>query len=85
MTRPISEPETIRVHLSYALFDRACDHAWQMARDRFGIDEDGYSDRLPEWERSCCHIVLTFEGYQRHGGSANHFTFIARAMRCGED
>lgn len=75
-----------RIHVSRqdANFDRACDSAFRLAVGSFGIDEDGHSDRIPEWERSTCSIYLTFESYRRIG--VDHlYIFFAEAIQNEED
>lgn len=48
-------------------FDRACDVAYEMAVERFGIDEDGYSSRVADWERSSCSVRVEFMKMIRTG------------------
>ncbi len=64
-------------------FDRACDGAYMQALAYFEIDEDGYSRRVKEWERSCCWIEVWFTGYTRTSGE-HRYTFKAKAVKSEE-
>lgn len=59
--------EDIMIHRTESSFDRACDEAYRSSIHRFGIDSDGHSERLKEWERSCCRIDIDFINYKRIG------------------
>ena len=52
-----------------ANFDRACDMAWRLTINKFGIDEDGHSSRVEGYERSTCTPFMAFAGYVRIGAS----------------
>jgi len=51
-----------RITRQEANFDRACDEVHQYAIWYFGIDEDGHSNKLPDWERNC-RIEIEFTKY----------------------
>lgn len=67
-----------------AHFDRACDEAHRQAVSFFGIDDDGHSSRLPNWERFDSAIELTFKGYTRIG-SEHAYRFCASAVKNDEE
>lgn len=80
----IGETLKIPVTREDANFDRACDTAYQIAIARFGIDQNGHSLYLKEWERSCCSITVTFIEYSMMGGMGgrNHdYVFEAKAEK----
>jgi hypothetical protein len=63
----IGDIEEIVVTRREANFDRACDEAYCQAVAYFGIDEDGHSDRVKDWERSDCWLEVEFSKYTRVG------------------
>lgn len=65
MKYKIGESIDFLIYRQEANFDRACDAAYQMALMRFGVDEDGHSDRVEGWERTHCAINVKFLSYQR--------------------
>ena len=70
MRKVISGRRTIHVQLNG--FDRMLEKAAAEASERalieFGIDRDGHSDEVPDWERSCCSIQVEFKGITMSGG-----------------
>jgi len=61
-------------------FDRACNEAYKTAIMRFGIDENGHSDRIKRWERSSCWIDVIFSTYKRSGND-HVYLFFASAEK----
>ena len=55
--------ERIVVHLrgSHRPFERGLDMAYSQALTKFGIDENGHSDKVDGWARSCCGITIKFK------------------------
>ena len=82
MVRNISIIEKITVTRSESNFDRACDLAYKMALIRFAIDEDGYSSKLPDWQRSDSWIEIKFVSYKCCG---NDHYYIFKAMARKEE
>jgi len=80
----IDQPETIVIDRNESGFDRAADAAFRMAISKFGIDDDGYTDRVEGWERSKCWVEVEFVRYIRSG--CNHtYTFSAMVRKVAED
>lgn len=67
-----------------ANFDRACDEAYRLAVSMFGINEDGHSERIKDWERSRCWIQLDFVSYIR-SGQEHCYTFFATPKKSEDD
>jgi len=80
----IGKIETVHVLRQESNFDRACDLAYRIALDKFGIDEFGHSQRITEWERSSCWIELNFESYVRVG-EGHLYIFKASAKKHVEE
>jgi len=76
----IGKTEEINISRSESNFDKACDSAYSMALNIFGINEDGHSLKLQEWERASCCIELSFVTYYRIGYS-HTYTFSAKAIK----
>jgi hypothetical protein len=69
-------------------FDRACEEAYDRAIMLIEIDEDGHSRKIKEWERSSCHISVSFDGYERTGGMGGHthsYTFLVQAVESEDE
>lgn len=77
-------PREIIVDRAESGFDRACDLAYSMAVNRFGIDDCGHSTYTPGWERSCCWIEIVFDKYVRIGNS-HVYSFVAYAKKNVQD
>jgi len=61
-------------------FDRACDSAYKTALSRFGINEDGHSNRVTGWERSSCYIEVNSLRYIRTNNEHNYL-FLATTKK----
>lgn len=78
MTRKIYGPVRFHVFRTEANFDKACELAWAEAIRRAGIDEDGHSSVIPDWERSNCELDVEFKSLRMtHGGLSYKFAFVA--------
>ncbi len=84
MTTQIRPAKTITVPRDESGFDRACDYAYRMAVDVFGIDDNGHCDSIPEWERSCCWLEVRFTDYKRVG-SEHQYTFEAAPFKHADE
>ena len=62
MPKIIAE-ETLHIELdgNHRPLERSLSLAHKIALSKFGIDEYGNSDRVDEWERSCCFIEVEFQ------------------------
>lgn len=82
-TKIIAEEE-LHVHLqgSHRPLERGLEQAHERAIMRFGIDEDGHSDRVPEWERSCCSINIEFVRMIMSGGMGGWSTTMIFKAWC---
>ncbi len=76
----INDKKEIVIIRQEANFDRACDQAHRQAIAYFGIDEDGYSAYVENWERSECCIKIDFKEYTRMGNQ-HHYSFIIQPIR----
>lgn len=76
----IGDSIEIIVNRDESHFDRACDSAYQRAVLLFGIDENGHSKRVKDWERSCCWIEIEFIRYKRIG-SDHCYIFMAKTAK----
>ena len=54
--------ETIHIELdgTHRPLERGLERVRRLAFIRFGIDEDGYSEKIPKWCRSSCHLDIQF-------------------------
>ena len=59
----ISKVERIVITLEspVRMFECGVEDALSRACVVFGIDEDGYSGVVDEWERSCCDVKVSFD------------------------
>ena len=80
MSEVVLAKREINVNRNEANFDRACDEAHRLACIQFGLDDDGYSYIVKDWERSNCLIQVCFKSY-RHATSCHTYTFIAEAIK----
>lgn len=65
----ISKVETIHVSLTSPtrMLEVGIQQASDTAYIRFGFDDCGHAD-VKGWERSCCSVVVEFEGLRMSGG-----------------
>ena len=76
----IKTVDSITITLEWADFDSACKQAWETARAMIGLDQDGQTFDLTEWDRSCCEIQLEHISTRINGGYTGvsftyHFTY----------
>ncbi len=76
----IGRIEVVNISRSESNLDKACDSAYWLAVNKFGIDECGHSQKLTEWERSSCWVELEFSSYKRVG-EQHYYTFTATAKK----
>lgn len=65
-------------------FDRASDAAYNRACLMFGLDDDGYCEKVEGWCRSTDMIIIEFESYRHIGSMTGHehiYTFVAWVER----
>lgn len=69
-SRRLTDKKSIYVSLTspQRLLEEAARQAIRQAAFEFGIDENGHSSKVKEWERSCCSIEIEFVGVQMSGG-----------------
>ncbi len=58
----------VDLHGSHRPLERGLEQAHERAIMLFGIDDCGHSDRVSEWERSCCSIHIEFVRLILSGG-----------------
>lgn len=63
----VNQKYKLRLSRHDANFDRASDTAYEIARRKFGVDENGHTELVNGWERSTCSIAVKFLGYERVG------------------
>lgn len=76
----LGDIRNVTVQRTEANFDRACDEAYRSFLSVFGIDDDGRSKWIKGWERSSCHIEMTFTNYKRTG-SQHLYDFVGYAVK----
>lgn len=80
----LNEKKDIYVIRDEANYDRACDSAWRTALHLFGINENGHSTDVEDWERSYCSLNIKFIQYSR-SDSTHLYTFEAWAEKSEDE
>lgn len=83
MSRIIAE-KTIHIHLKNYLrpLERSIEQAYDKALYEFGLDDDCHSEKVPEWDRSSCHIEIEFEKLIVTGSYVGGDTIVVFKARC---
>ena len=77
----VIETEEIFVELREVNFDIACMRAYRKAILTFGINEDGHSQKIKDFERSTDSIEVKFKSYTCTNGQNHGYLFQASVIR----